>query len=136
MVAATPKATPSGDPDLALYALAQARYAEAKAALPKCAECTGDCHPPKRPVLGRIDWPTCPIAMITQPPWTDVMAIRVGAMISPNMVPPRLSAWAYDALIEQHLAQARAETERARRAASGGLPKFSETRAASSRGGG
>lgn len=124
-----PKA-PSGPPDLDLYALAQVRVDEVLKAFPKCRECKGDCRPPERPVLGRSDWPTCPVAMVTSPAWTEVAQLYVGAQVSPIAGFPRcMTAWGFDGLVALRSA-VRQEDARQQRQASrpNALPRYAGLR--------
>lgn len=127
------KATsPTGPPDLGLYALAQARAAQLLADMPKCKSCTRTaCPPPRDPVLGREGWPMCPVRMISQPPWTDAMALYRAAKLAALGAMPRvrLSAWGLDALLEvQSEVIKQAERESKTNKPSGDLPRYAGRR--------
>ena len=123
----TRKATPPRVPDLALYALAQARAAEVEEAYrPTCTDCPGPgepggCETRKRvPVAGRVDWPDCPLAMLRAPTWQQIVERYILSKVSPlAVVPSQLSAFASEALVELHTA-VRREEDRAFEAARSG----------------
>lgn len=125
-----PRKAETGPPDLDLYALAQARVDQLFAALPRCKTCTGNCARPSRPVLGRNDWPTCPVAMISRPPWSDAMAYYRAAKISPLAgYPKTMAAWAFDAHIKTRDQVTIADNDRAREASRpGALPRYAGRR--------
>lgn len=130
-------------PDLALYALAQARATEVESACGRsCAGCPGPgvpdgCETRKRPlvVLDRRDWPMCPRGMLRVPAWQDLVSLYLSAQVSP------LTGWpdAYPAWVVEGVTQLQTalKTEEARQlklmsgaATKGGAPRGSGRRSA------
>ncbi len=108
------------EPPLALYALAQARVEDVRAA---CAERCKDCPGPEAEngcltrkasgvVAGRSDWPFCPLGMLQVRAWRAVVDLFIAAKVSPIAgFPEDRPAVIQDALIELHCA-VRSEEER------------------------
>lgn len=134
----------AAEPPLALYALAQARASEVQRACgTACKDCAGPaepggCETRKWPqvVAGKADWPMCPLGMLRTAAWRALVERYLAAKIAPIQGWPNgFSAWAYDAMLELHMA-VREEDERKVREASGssGGPNFSGRRASRGRG--
>lgn len=130
------------DPRLDLYALAQAREKEVRAACAeRCKDCPGPEHPSgclsrpatTRPVAGRSDWPICPMGMLRTRAWEEIVDLYLAAKVSPIAgFPEAHPAWVQDGVIAL-LSAVRAEEDRqlkdARKRGSDG-PQFTGRRVA------
>lgn len=132
-----PRKARRAEPRLDLYALAQARADEVRAACETpCRGCPGPeaedgCLSRKHPqvVAGRADWPMCPLGMLRVRAWEDVVDLFVVAKMSPIGGPEERPAFVQDALVHLYAA-VRIEDERRAKDAQSGGPNFSGRRAA------
>ncbi len=122
------------EPPLRLYAAAEARAEDVRAAcVERCKGCPGPeseggCLTRKASgvVAGRADWPLCPLGMLQVRAWRGVVDLFIAAKVSPLAgFPEDRPAYIHDGLIELHCA-VRSEEERKSRAVSRnpGGPQF------------
>lgn len=113
---------PTGPPDLALYALAEARFEDLEK-LPACGRCK-DCPgpevkgsrcfdwQPEAPALKRRDWQFCPQGYTKVLTWRRVVERVVAAKVSPLGDWSEYTAGMYDAAVHLHVALRKEEDRR------------------------
>lgn len=109
MPTAIPKARARRADDLQLYAQAQARARDVLHGCEKaCEGCPGpgeeggcETRTPPKLVAGRADWPICPMGLLKVPAWRDIVALKIGARVSPIAgFPDCLTSFAFRGLLE------------------------------------
>lgn len=105
----------AAEPRLDLYALAQVRASEVVERLgERCKDCPGPHEPNgcmrrrrKLTLLGRSDWPLCPLGMLRVPLWQGIADTYRASKISPIAgFPDSVPCVVFDGLLEIDLAVA------------------------------
>lgn len=112
---------------LRLYALATARSLDVEAALPKCGVCRGEdgacCWRRGSVIIDRADWPRCPLAMVHDPVWAQVVNIYRASRVSPlTGWPMAYTSWGTRAVIALREEVQREEARQVKAVSSAGKP--------------